>query len=298
MTASFIVALQGPLDLVACLEPFRRSGDDLLDRWDGETLVRTASTAAGGAFAYAARIVGSVAEPAVELVVDEPRDRPAAAQAMAGSIIPATAAFMALCKVDPFVRRLETARPGVRPVLQTDLLTALVRGISAQQVNLRWAATTRRRLAELVGERLTAGGHDVWRLGAARLAAVSVSDLRALQFTTGKAEALRLVGSEIASGRLSLAELRTSPDADVVARLTRLKGIGPWSADWILARTLGRPRVVAGDLGVRKAVGIAYLGGGLPDEASVRLATSHWGEAAGVAQAVLLHALASGTLAA
>lgn len=64
----------------------------------------------------------------------------------------------------------------------------------------------------------------------------------------------------------------------------------------MLARTLGRPRVVAGDLGVRKAVGKAYLGHDKPGEPDVRAATTHWGEAAATAQALLLHALAEGDL--
>ena len=73
-----------------------------------------------------------------------------------------------------------------------------------------------------------------------------------------------------------------------------MRGIGVWTAEWLLARTLGRPRVVAGDLGVRKAVGLAYLGGGLPTDVEVRRLTAHWGEAAGMAQALVLHALVAG----
>jgi DNA-3-methyladenine glycosylase II len=75
-----------------------------------------------------------------------------------------------------------------------------------------------------------------------------------------------------------------------------LRGIGRWSAEWVLARTLGRPRVVAGDLGVRKAVGLAYFGNPQATELEVRRATEHWGESAGTAQALLLHALAEKAL--
>jgi 3-methyladenine DNA glycosylase/8-oxoguanine DNA glycosylase len=50
---------------------------------------------------------------------------------------------------------------------------------------------------------------------------------------------------------------------------------------------------VAGDLGVRKAVGAAYLDGRMPSEAEVRAVTAHWGPAAGVAQQLLLHWLAA-----
>jgi DNA-3-methyladenine glycosylase II len=78
-----------------------------------------------------------------------------------------------------------------------------------------------------------------------------------------------------------------------VERLVAFPGIGRWTAEWLLARTLGRPRVVAGDLGVRKAVGAAYLAGRMPSEAEVRAVTAHWGAAAGVAQQLLLHWLST-----
>src|SRR4029453_2531788 len=78
-------------------------------------------------------------------------------------------------------------------------------------------------------------------------------------------------------------------DEAVVERLTAFPGIGRWTAEWLLARTPGRPRGVGGDLGGRKAVGAAYRGGGMPWEAEVGAATAHWGAAAGVAQQLLLH---------
>src|SRR5437763_55324 len=74
---------------------------------------------------------------------------------------------------------------------------------------------------------------------------------------------------------LTLAELECLSDEQVIATLTAIRGIGRWSAEWILARTLGRPVVVAGDLGVRKAVGLAYLNDPLPSEHQVRRATTH-----------------------
>jgi DNA-3-methyladenine glycosylase II len=104
------------------------------------------------------------------------------------------------------------------------------------------------------------------------------------------------VAETLVSDRLSVEVLSALPDEEVVERLTAIRGIGRWSAEWVLARALGRARVVAGDLGVRKAVGLAYLNGALPTEQEVRRLTSHWGESAGTAQAVLLHALGEGAL--
>jgi DNA-3-methyladenine glycosylase II len=200
-----------------------------------------------------------------------------------------------LMAVDPVIARLESRYRGVRPVLQSDLLTALVRSISAQQVNLRWAATTRRRLAEACGCRHTVGEHQVFSLPAERLARAGVDAIRALQFTRRKAEYIAGLATGIVDGKFDLELLREQPDAQVIAGLMAFRGIGRWTADWFLARALGRPCVAAGDLGVRKAMGAVYLQGRLPSEAEVRELTAHWGAAAGVAQQLILHALSHGT---
>ena len=116
-----------------------------------------------------------------------------------------------------------------------------------------------------------------------------VAELRALQFSNAKAVAVVSFAGAVADGRVRLDELAALDDEQVVERLVAFPGIGRWTAEWLLARTLGRPRVVAGDLGVRKAVGAAYLDGRMPSEAEVRAVTAHWGAAAGVAQQLLLH---------
>ena len=116
-----------------------------------------------------------------------------------------------------------------------------------------------------------------------------MADLRELQYSTAKATATIAFAGAVAGGKVELATLAGLEDEAVVERLVAFPGIGRWTAEWLLARTLGRPRVVAGDLGVRKAVGAAYLDGRMPSEAEVRAVTAHWGRAAGVAQQLLLH---------
>lgn len=214
-----------------------------------------------------------------------------AAARFATAFVTAPEALAALAAADPVVAAAEARFPGVRPLLTIDPLTALVRSISAQQVNLRWAAEIRRRLAERYGERHEIEGETVIALDCAALAAASVEELRALQLTTVKARSVIGVAQASLEGRLELGELAALEDEAVIERLTPLYGIGRWSAEWFLARTLGRPTVVAGDLGVRKAVGHAYFDGAMPSESDVRTATAHWGAAAGVAQQLLLRGL-------
>jgi DNA-3-methyladenine glycosylase II len=288
----FELPLPGPLDIAASLQLFSRWGDDLIDRWDGETLVRTLPVG-DGAVAYACRVAGTVEEPVLHVTLEDSAPREAVEQAVRNTFVPAPPEYPELLQSDPVVAHLDGRFPGLRPVRQFDLLAALVRCISAQQVNLRWAATTRRRLAETYGEPHRVAAQTLYSLPAERLAAASPSEIRTLQFTTRKAEYIVAAAEAVASGHLNLEELAALPDEEVISRLTSLRGIGLWTAEWILARTLGRPRVVAGDLGVRKAVGLAYLGMPLPAEAEVRAATAHWGPSAGVAQQLLLEGLSS-----
>lgn len=288
---------------------FRRPGDDLLDRWDGRRLIRTVPAIVGTSgpsasecgvgntegnyLPYRCLILEPGSQSRVEIMVNDGA-REAVVQSLSPLFVTAPPRFRDLLDVDPRVASLNDLYPGLRPVLQHDLFTALVRSISAQQINLRWAAIIRARLAVGFGDRHDIGDDHVYSLNVERIALASPLDIRALQFTVRKAESIVRLAREFAEGRLSLDLLRRLPDEEIISRLTSLHGIGLWSAEWILCRTLGRPRVVAGDLGVRKAVGKLYLDGAMPSEKEVRQLTARWGPSAAIAQALVLHAYAMG----
>jgi 3-methyladenine DNA glycosylase/8-oxoguanine DNA glycosylase len=293
LTASFFVPLSEHTDIGGSLELFRRSGDDLIDRWDGQRLIRSAYVARGTWVPFVARAENN---NGFEVTVANQSDAAHVRSVVANTFMPAPPEYQALLQEDGVLAKLEAHRPGVRQIRQLDVFTALIRCISAQQVNLRWASTTRRRLAETFGRRYEIDGEEVYALDPWVLASVDPAEIRALQFTTSKAVSIVATARAIADGDLVLDDLSSLDDIAVIERLVKIRGIGLWSAEWVLARTLGRPRVVAGDLGVRKAVGLAYLGMAAPGEAEVRETTRHWGPSAGVAQAVLLHALAEGYL--
>ena len=289
------VELSPPLDLHASLRPFGRWGDDGLDRWDGSVLVRTIRLD-GDAIPFAARIEGDIARPIVRVTA------PAAARVNATPIVdavrelfvPIPAELAALAQADGRVARLISAHPGIVPVLVPDPFSALIRSISAQQVNLTWAATIRRRLAERYGTRHEVAGTFVYSLHPEPLARATVEESARHATDDGQValghRALPRQGLRVSSNR---AISRRSTTTSVIGHLTRLRGIGLWSAEWFLARTLGRPRVVAGDLGVRKAIGRMYEAGPLPPEDEVRQLTAHWGDRRpSIVQALALHDLA------
>ena len=124
--------------------------------------------------------------------------------------------------------------------------------ITAQQVSLQSAFAIRSRLIERFGERADVAYAFPTR---ERLAAAHEAELVEVGFSRRKAE--YTVG--LARSRLDLEALRLLSDDEVRAAITAHRGLGEWTADWFLARALGRPGAwPAGDLGVRKAVSLFY----------------------------------------
>jgi DNA-3-methyladenine glycosylase II len=186
---------------------------------------------------------------------------------------------------DAVLARLADALPGLRPALVPDPWEALVTAITAQQVSLRAASAIRARFVHALGER-----HErAWAFPSReRVARESPDALRALGFSTRKAE--YAVG--LARAPLDLDGLGALPDDEVKAALTALPGLGEWTADWFLARHLGRPRAwPAGDLALRKAVSTFYAGGRPTPTAEVRALGGRFGEHANLAAHTLLAGL-------
>lgn len=160
--------------------------------------------------------------------------------------------FYAFAESDPVLGRLVSGLSGLRPPLAPDPFESLVTSISAQQVSLFAAFAVRNRFVERFGHR---GVHAYAFPTRALVAAASPAELRALGFSTRKAE--YILG--VARAELDLDALHELSDDEVQERLTALPGIGEWTADWFLARHLARPRAwPAGDLGLRKAVAAFY----------------------------------------
>jgi len=153
---------------------------------------------------------------------------------------------------DPVLARLATALLGFRPPLAPDSFEALVTSITAQQVSLQSAFAIRSRFVERFG----VPGELAYSFPTReRVAAAREDQLYAIGFSHRKAE--YVVG--LARCDLDLDALDGLPDDQVVERIVSIRGLGEWTADWYLARHLGRPHAwPAGDLALRKAVRTFY----------------------------------------
>jgi DNA-3-methyladenine glycosylase II len=126
-----------------------------------------------------------------------------------------------------------------------DHLGRLTLSIVGQQISVIAALAIFGRLRDLLGGTIVAD----------RLAAASEDELRAVGLSRAKARAVHELGVQVSTGRFDFAELESLSDEDAEARLVSLRGIGPWSAQMFLLRSLGRPDVFpAGDIGLRRAI--------------------------------------------
>jgi len=99
-----------------------------------------------------------------------------------------------------------------------------------------------------------------------------------MQFSGAKAVAIQGVARALRDGKLDDAALVAADNAEIIARLTTLRGVGRWTADWYMARCLGRGDVCpAGDLAVRKAFHHYYGRGRTLSEDSIRRRATGWG---------------------
>ena len=163
-----------------------------------------------------------------------------------------TAATAILAERDPVMRRLvaEAGPARVRPPTDSHF-GALVRAIVYQQLAGRAAAAIHGRLiAALDGQ-----------VEPVTLLSLPDETLRSVGLSGAKAASLRDLAAKVLDGTVVLdpAGLRRESDADVVARLTTVRGIGKWSAEMFLMFQLRRLDVwPTGDLGVRKGFGLAW----------------------------------------
>jgi len=179
-----------------------------------------------------------------------------------------------LRSADPVLARLIDDRPAFDPrawlaqLPPMDLYGALLFQVVGQQLSV---AATRRILARI--EALF-GGHLP---APAELLSVDPGKLREAGLSWRKIGTLRDVAERLSDGRLDPDVLSTLPDDELMAELTAIPGIGPWTVQGALIIALGREDVVLpGDLALRKAVQAAYQLEHLPTQEEVLAIAEKW----------------------
>ncbi len=159
-----------------------------------------------------------------------------------------TAAFARLAR-KLGLARLVAGRADLRISHTPSLYDGLLWSVIGQQINFSFASLLKRRLFELAGTPLPNG--LVAPPTPAAVAALETHDLLPLQFSRQKADYVLSLSRLIAHGSFDLESLRTMSATRAERTLLSLRGLGPWSVNYIMMRALGLPDCVPlGDTGV------------------------------------------------
>jgi DNA-3-methyladenine glycosylase II len=155
-----------------------------------------------------------------------------------------------LKKSDPIMRTIIERMGPFRMQFSPPEFHSLAESILYQQLNGRAAETIFNRLVALAGEPLTPEG----------ILKLQDEEMRGAGLSKQKTAYLKDLAAKTASGDLDFTRLPKMSDAEVIEHLTRVKGIGVWTAQMFLMFTLKRANVLpTGDFGVRMAMLKHYL---------------------------------------
>jgi len=175
---------------------------------------------------------------------------------------------------DPVLASLIDQRPDFDPAAwraelpPMDLYGALLFQVIGQQLSVAATRTILGRIQALFGGRLPSP---------AELLALDPDRLRAAGLSWRKVTTLRDLAERLTDGRLNADELSGRPDDEILAELTAVPGIGPWTVQGALLVALDREDVVLpGDLALRKAVQAAYRLDHRPSEQEVLDIAEKW----------------------
>lgn len=162
--------------------------------------------------------------------------------------------FYALAANVPELASLVVQARGVKSPRYPSLWETLCNAVVFQQVSLEAAIATMRRVIAYCSTPLEFGDIQLYPFPtAAKLMEIDPMVLRSLGMSAAKERTLREVADLLLNWRLMAEDLEALPTVDAMARLTLLRGIGPWTAAVVMLRGFGRLDVFpAGDSGARR----------------------------------------------
>ena len=246
----FTLALPPGYLAAATLRSWGRDPASLTERFDGRTLVRAFRAADGAGALLVAELDGTQNQwgqiqcGLVRCRVER-EGRTAPADLRAAHAVAVRSFGLPLDPL-PFERRLARhpelgrlieGRRGLRVPLTADPFEALLWAVLGQQVNLAFAFTLRRQVLSLCGAPAPRGmrAHP----DAAAVARLDTADLVRRQLSRNKAEYLLELSRAVAEGQLPLDALADTPAGQVESALLARRGVGPWTAHYVMLRGYG-----------------------------------------------------------
>jgi DNA-3-methyladenine glycosylase II len=250
---SFSITPVPPFRLDLTVWALRRRPENAVDRWDGRTYRRILMID-GQAVEVAVRQSGGPEEPQLEvdltgscLTLRQEELAKVLLERMLGAqkdLKP----FYRLATGDPRLQPLVEEFRGLKPPQFPTVFEAVANGIACQQLSLLVGILLLGRLSHEVGV-ISANSQDAPHAfpDPADFSGVKAQSLKSLGFSANKSLALLDVSSAIRDRRLNLESLFQLDNQVALERLVQLRGVGRWTAEYVLLRGLGRLDIFPGD---------------------------------------------------
>ena len=204
--------------------------------------------------------------------------------------------FYRFVEDDPVMSNLTRGFYGMHQTLALSVFETIAQAILGQQLSASVARVIRALLVETYGPRLQVNGEVHYAFPRPEaIAAASVEDLRQLKLSQRKAEYLHGLAVAELETPGGLGQVQGLPDNEVIQEITSLRGVGMWSAQWVLSRALGRPDAFpVGDLALKRIVSQLYFGGEALTDAELGEYSVRWSPYRSLATSYLFAALRTG----
>jgi DNA-3-methyladenine glycosylase II len=278
-----------PFRLDLAVWTLRRRPGNVVDRWDGTTFRRVLPLSQGPVEVAVSQHGPSEAALLQVFVAGQPL-RPAVRGAVTSALERLLGLSIDLTEFYQFAAHHRPLAPlaqrfrGMKPPRFATVFESVINSMACQQMTLTLGIRLLSDLAVAFGAAFDNGDGTVYAFPRpANLAGLNPPDLRRLGFSQQKGKAMIELARSIVEGRLDLEHFVDLSDDEAVKRLCELRGVGRWSAEYVLLRGLGRTHIFPGDdVGGRNNLR-RWLGLNKPlDYGSVREELSSFGEYAGL----------------
>ncbi len=162
-----------------------------------------------------------------------------------------------LIDMDPVLRKIISQTQTCRIKQRKNYYPSLVKAIINQQLSVKAGESIYKKFSAHFGKSVKPE----------MVAATPVEELRKFGLSNAKAIYVKDLSEKIMSNQLSFKKISQKSNDEIISELTKVKGIGVWTAHMFLIFTLGRLDVLpVGDLGIKNAIRKNYQLKELPDE--------------------------------
>lgn len=132
----------------------------------------------------------------------------------------------------------------IKRKINKDLFSALISSVISQQISTKAAMTVKNRLLNLVVN-----------LTPENIKKLSLDEIQKCGMSFRKANYIKSIAESFIENRIDFTNLNKLDDHEIIKKLTKLKGVGVWTAEMMLIHTFERKNILSfNDLGIRRGI--------------------------------------------